>query len=121
MALWRCSVSSTPMPEDRHQQHALGGAEVAAVHPGHAAPPATPTRRRASGSPPRASARAATRAEIRGRSTTSTQPSTISTGTIASNALDGSTSSSTAPTTPPTSDADAEPQHPARWPASSRR
>ena len=47
--------------QDGHQQDALGGAEVAAVHPGQRRPPATATRRRAGQAAARARARRATR------------------------------------------------------------
>ena len=52
--------------EHRHQQHALGGAEVPAVDPGQQRPRARPTRRPSSGRPPSASWRRATHAEMRG-------------------------------------------------------
>ena len=60
--------------------------------------------------------RAATRREMRGPRMTSTQPSTISTGTIASNAAEGSPRSSSAPAIPPTSEALPSRSSRPRWP-----
>ena len=54
---------------------------------------------------PSRSRRAAIRRDSQGPMTTSTQPTPISTGTIASNAEGGSHSSSRAPTIPPSSEA----------------
>ena len=120
VALERCSVSGTPMPST-----AISSTPWAAPK----YPPYTPVSSTVghthqapwSGSPPPASCRAATAFEMRGWKTTSTQPSRISTGTIAENASSGSTSSSTAPTTPPISDAGASRSSRARCPTSSRR
>ena len=98
VALSRWRVSATPMPEDRHQQHPLGGTEVAAVHTG--AEDAGPH-------PPGATVLgAAHRAPRRASATQLGDPrpeddqehaEPISTGTIASNASVGSTRRSTAP------------------------
>ena len=106
--------------QDGHQQHALGGPEVAAVdaraghgrpHPGRAVVGQAATGR----------CRAATLRWIAGPRTTSSTPIPISTGTIASKADEGRTSRSTAPTMPPEHRADARRSRRSRWPISSRR
>ena len=102
------------MPEHRHQQHALGGAEVAAVHAGeqHRRPHPPGAVLAAARRSPRGGA--PTHAEIRGWKTTSTRPSRISAGTIAAKAPAGSTSSSRRAGEAADQRGDAEPQHPAR-------
>ena len=106
--------------QDRHQQHALRGAEVAAVHAGEQHrgphPPDAVVRyaaaRLGAGRDPLLDRRAEDHQQ---------QPSAISTGTIASKADEGSTSRSSAPATAPTHDADASRSTRERWPASSAR
>ena len=76
-------------------------------------PRATPTSAPWSGSPPRPRPASRPGARSPGPSSTSSTPRPIRTGTIVSNASDGSTSRSTAPAVPPSSEADAQDQQPA--------
>ena len=99
-ALQRLEAQGT---EQAHEQHALGGAEVAAVDPGQEDPGghgrrvparrARPARRRSARGPGCA-----------GRRRTRTNAMRMRTGTMARKAAAGRTSSSPAPTTEPTND-----------------
>ena len=104
-----------PQRQDGHQQHALGGAEVAAVHPDqadsrrqadpHLVPVAGPGPCR-----PAAPGGAAS-AEISGWSPTSVAEPSTRNGTTTSKALDGSASSSPAPTSAPAAAVSGDPDH----------
>ena len=93
--------------EHRHHQHALGGAEVAAVDAAREHPPATPTRPR--GRAARRSPRAGGRpyAEMRGPAITRSRPSRISAGTTTSKAAGAGRAAARRPGVP---------RAPRRWP-----
>ena len=108
-----------PDAQDRHQQHALRGAEVAAVHPGeHTAGHTHQTP--CSAMPPRASARAATRSGSAGRGSPARSRARSAPARSRRTRPTGSQSSSSAPTTPPISEAAPEPDQPGALAASSR-
>ena len=98
-----------PDAEHRHQQDALRRSEVAAVDAGQEDrrphPPGAVPRRRARRPPRGPPPGRPPPSDSRGCRITSTTPSRIRPGTMASNASGGSTSSSPAPIRPPTTEA----------------
>ena len=111
--LSRCRSIGDEDPEQREQDHALRGAEVAAVHAGEEDPDpqldAAVLHRPWCAARPRSGSGGAARSRA-------TQAPRISTGTTASNTELGSVSSSTAPVMPPSSDAEPRIITRCRWP-----